>query len=551
MSNRQSIPIQLHTADYSQKAKLLKAKPAWSARVWALLFGALLIFLLIMKAPSFAQAAQQYQYAVSVETGAAARVDMPVDAPLDLSTFLGGLAGTLDPASLQVVEVDSLGGVLDSSVLFQFDAAVGFDPSTNPVGNLVFVMNDSTPSMSIRHYRVLFDVVGACGDCPPPPTVPVPTTVDSLIYEGQLTYLVDTPRADYYYHLAGAGLASIIDNDGDDWISFHAIDGSRETGEYRGIPNLVNTPFDPDNSFYHPGASNSTSTLVNHGPLKVSVRSVTNNPVNEWIVLWEFYPNFARMTVEQVGTSNGGAYWFLYEGTPGGSLDSGDIIVRSDGTISSAGNNNEQWEMALDDPQWVYFNDFAGPRYFYLSDDLGDTAPDAHRAMGQLSGPAAGMTVFGLGRVLPSSPNSLTPRLVGADRSFTLGFGEDQTTATAEINGAFMALNVTVGDPVDNLSAVGNELPRGLRLDQNYPNPFNPATTIRFRLPSAGAVNLAVYDAAGRLVRTLVDGELAAGPHAYLWDGQDHRGRMAPSGIYLSRLISADRVLRGKMTLVE
>jgi flagellar hook assembly protein FlgD len=52
-------------------------------------------------------------------------------------------------------------------------------------------------------------------------------------------------------------------------------------------------------------------------------------------------------------------------------------------------------------------------------------------------------------------------------------------------------------------------------------------------------------------VRTLVSGDLAAGPHAYLWDGQDHGGRMAPSGIYLYRLITADQVLRGKMTLVE
>ena len=61
-------------------------------------------------------------------------------------------------------------------------------------GSSFFVVNDTTPALGSRHYRVLFDVVGACVGCPAPPAVTVPTTLDSLQYEGQLTYLVSTER---------------------------------------------------------------------------------------------------------------------------------------------------------------------------------------------------------------------------------------------------------------------------------------------------------------------------------------------------------------------
>jgi hypothetical protein len=83
-------------------------------------------------------------------------------------------------------------------------------------------------------------------------------------------------------------------------------------------------------------------------------------------------------------------------------------------------------------------------------------------------------------------------------------------------------------------------LPRADRtvLRQNRPNPFNPATTIKYGLPSAGHVLLCVYDVAGRLVRTLIDGNRPAGWHEAAWDGLDEAGRPAASGVYFCRLAS-------------
>lgn len=68
------------------------------------------------------------------------------------------------------------------------------------------------------------------------------------------------------------------------------------------------------------------------------------------------------------------------------------------------------------------------------------------------------------------------------------------------------------------------------------PNPFNPRTTIRFALDRAGPATLTVHDLAGRRLRTLRHGVLAAGEHHAIWDGRDAAGRALSSGVYLARL---------------
>lgn len=83
------------------------------------------------------------------------------------------------------------------------------------------------------------------------------------------------------------------------------------------------------------------------------------------------------------------------------------------------------------------------------------------------------------------------------------------------------------------------------------PNPSSGATTCRFTLPGEGSVRMAVYDAAGRLVRTLADGPLAAGEHAIRWDGEREGGGRAPSGLYLARLSFAGRTLTQKLLRVR
>jgi hypothetical protein len=67
-------------------------------------------------------------------------------------------------------------------------------------------------------------------------------------------------------------------------------------------------------------------------------------------------------------------------------------------------------------------------------------------------------------------------------------------------------------------------------------NPFGDATAIEYAIPRAGATELAVYDARGRLVRMLYRGAQAPGSYTLDWDGRDDAGLSVGSGIYFARL---------------
>ena len=76
-----------------------------------------------------------------------------------------------------------------------------------------------------------------------------------------------------------------------------------------------------------------------------------------------------------------------------------------------------------------------------------------------------------------------------------------------------------------------------VRLRANQPNPFATRTTIVFDLALRAPVTLRLYNAAGRLVRTLATGEeMAPGSHAVEWDGVDDGGARVGAGIYFTQL---------------
>ncbi|MDZ7374714.1 MAG: T9SS type A sorting domain-containing protein, partial [candidate division KSB1 bacterium] len=94
-------------------------------------------------------------------------------------------------------------------------------------------------------------------------------------------------------------------------------------------------------------------------------------------------------------------------------------------------------------------------------------------------------------------------------------------------------------------------LPTDLALEANYPNPFNASTTIVFRVAEKAYARLAVYDARGRLVRTLLEAELPPGRHRILFDAKDERGASLSSGVYLCRLEVGDKQVVRKMVLTK
>ncbi len=130
--------------------------------------------------------------------------------------------------------------------------------------------------------------------------------------------------------------------------------------------------------------------------------------------------------------------------------------------------------------------------------------------------------------------------------------------------GELLRLTLPAGTPADavrlDARGVGNEpLTVALggppaaawSLSPNVPNPFNPSTRIAYSLAAAGTVRLAVYSLDGRLVRTLVTGEQAAGPHDVTWDGCDADGRAVASGTYVCRIEAGSYVESRKMMLMK
>ena len=89
------------------------------------------------------------------------------------------------------------------------------------------------------------------------------------------------------------------------------------------------------------------------------------------------------------------------------------------------------------------------------------------------------------------------------------------------------------------------------RVSCAHPNPFGPSTTISYVVPSRGHVAVRVYDPAGRLVATLVNGSVEPGEHAAVWDGTTDSGERAASGVYFYRLAADERVLSKKMVLLK
>lgn len=79
-----------------------------------------------------------------------------------------------------------------------------------------------------------------------------------------------------------------------------------------------------------------------------------------------------------------------------------------------------------------------------------------------------------------------------------------------------------------------------------YPNPFNNQSRIQFSLAKSKALKITLYNSAGQVVRQLANREYAAGSHTVTLDG----ARLA-SGIYFIRLLTPDRVITRKITLIK
>ncbi|RPI17499.1 MAG: T9SS C-terminal target domain-containing protein [Ignavibacteriae bacterium] len=104
---------------------------------------------------------------------------------------------------------------------------------------------------------------------------------------------------------------------------------------------------------------------------------------------------------------------------------------------------------------------------------------------------------------------------------------------------------VNAGEPI-GIIPLNNNIPSQYKLNQNYPNPFNPKTIINYQLPMSNFVKLAIYDALGKEVTTLVNEEQKAGIYEVEWDGTNYS-----SGLYYYKIQAGEYSEVKKMILLK
>ncbi|NWF90895.1 MAG: T9SS type A sorting domain-containing protein [Ignavibacteriaceae bacterium] len=100
--------------------------------------------------------------------------------------------------------------------------------------------------------------------------------------------------------------------------------------------------------------------------------------------------------------------------------------------------------------------------------------------------------------------------------------------------------------PVTSIREFNGGVVNTFSLEQNYPNPFNPATIIRFSIPEAGMVNLAIYNLLGEKVGEILNQELVSGSYEVNYDASK-----LSSGVYLYTIKAGNYTASKKMILMK
>ncbi|MGH7727044.1 MAG: FlgD immunoglobulin-like domain containing protein [Candidatus Eiseniibacteriota bacterium] len=160
--------------------------------------------------------------------------------------------------------------------------------------------------------------------------------------------------------------------------------------------------------------------------------------------------------------------------------------------------------------------------------------------------------------VYPGTNGGIYNRVVGAESSNPLSPDTDVLTYTAAVGGwhpvvVFRDNGSGADSPVayDFVWSPSGYVDAGpipgsaaeLAFLGAQPNPISASARFEFSLPRPGHASIALYDAAGRLVRRVADQAFGAGRQSVAYDGHgDDGGRMSP-GVYWATLRFEDRLL--------
>jgi subtilisin family serine protease len=130
----------------------------------------------------------------------------------------------------------------------------------------------------------------------------------------------------------------------------------------------------------------------------------------------------------------------------------------------------------------------------------------------------------------------------------------DEKNVTGVVGTVFGIRGMQPRDDEDIQPATGlppDNGPTVVSLAQNTPNPFGRSTGIAYALPRDTYVLLRIYNVAGKVVKTLVDGKQPAGTWSVAWDGTDENDHAVSKGVYFYRLDAGGKTIEKRMVLIE
>lgn len=236
--------------------------------------------------------------------------------------------------------------------------------------------------------------------------------ISEMTYQDRPHFYIRTTRAEYLYDRQGGGFSSIKDREGMEWIGYQPGEGvvpESAAKDFRGLPNLVFRG--DDNGAGHPGFDQCISKKTS--PNKIYTESLSG----KWAWQWTFDDKGVLLEILETDTSR--AYWFLYEGIPGGSFrppqkfwgNNVDGIRYDTPAITADSLVRGNWD-------WVFFGDRKSERSLFVIHLTPDDHEDNFSYMGNtqrgIQSPD-GMVVFGFGR------SGSMPTLTG-ENQFYMGF---------------------------------------------------------------------------------------------------------------------------------
>jgi len=167
----------------------------------------------------------------------------------------------------------------------------------------------------------------------------------------------------------------------------------------------------------------------------------------------------------------------------------------------------------------------------------------------------------------PTGDNIFVVQYMTANRTNNSTIGIQDETRTIGIqylfNGAYhpasaglvahRAIKFTTADAITGISdeLAVTSLEKGFSLSPNRPNPFTNQTLISYNITRKGNIKVEIFDAAGKLVKTLFSGEQNVGAYTLQWNGRDEKDNRVAQGIYFCYLKTDNTTAVRKLAIIK